>query len=246
MRNKIYPLITMLVAASLLTGCAGAAAVQAAPLPQSSEATKPPRTVSVTGSGKAVLTPDIAYINIGVHTEGASAAKAVAENNRLSLAVMNALKKMGVAEKDIQTTNFSIYPQPQYDNEGKPTGKLTYIVDNTVFVTVRDLAKIGELLDGAVQAGANNISGIQFDVADKTAALSEARKAAMQNAQAKAKELAQAAGVTLGAVQTISEYTSTPPVAVEARAMLDVASAVPISPGQLTIVVEVNVVYEIQ
>jgi hypothetical protein len=249
MRTKLFALTSILILATLLAGCSTPALVQAAPLGQATDAnTKPPRTLNVNGSGKAFLTPDIAYINVGVHTEGPSAAEAVAENNRLAQAVQAALKKMGVAEKDIQTTNFSIYPQTQYDTEGKPTGKVLYIVDNTVFVTARDLTKIGELLDTVVQAGANSINGISFDVADKTAALSAARKAAVENARLKAEELAQAAGVTIGAVQTITEYSSNPTPIYEAKLAMDAPSpsAVPIAAGQMTLTVEVNIVYEIQ
>lgn len=249
MKTRTLFLTTIFLLAALLSGCAGVAFAQTSTPTETAPATESNRTLSVSGSGLAYLTPDIAYVNIGVHGEGANAAETLAENNERSAAVVAAIKRLGVAEKDIQTRNFSIYPQPQYDPNGQPTGKITYIVENTVFVTVRDLGKIGQLLDEAVKAGANNIGGISFDVADKSAALSEARKAAVENAQAKAEELAQAAGVTLGSVQTISEYSSYPAPVMEGRggAMYAVdASSVPVSPGQMTITVEVNIVYQIQ
>ena len=123
-----------------------------------------------------------------------------------------------MADKDIQTTNFSIYPQQQYDNNGKMTG-IIYVVDNTVYVTVRDLTKLGDLLDASVTAGANNINSISFDVADKTAALSQARLAAVADARKQADELTGATGVTLGTVQTISYYDSTPPISVPMPAL---------------------------
>jgi uncharacterized protein YggE len=208
------------------------------------------RTISVGGSGIAYLTPDIAYVNIGVHTENKDAARAVSENNSLSSMVGDAIKELGVDEKDIQTTNFSIYPRQDYDPNGKPTGEITYIVDNTVFVTVRDLDLIGDLLNAAVVAGANSINGISFDVEDKTAALSAARTSAMDNARVVAEELAQSAGVTLGDVQSITTFQSNAPAPVYldgrggAEAMM--ADSVPISPGQMSITVQVNVVYQIQ
>jgi len=249
MRTKTYLIVSFLVLAALLTGCAGAAFAQSeTPAAQGDEA-KVTRTVTVTGSGKVYLTPDIAYITIGVHTEGENAAEAVASNNAQAQKVIDALKAQGIAEKDIQTTNFSIYPQQEYDTEGKPTGKIKYIVDNSVFVTVRDITNVGDVLDAAVQAGANTISGIQFDVEDKTAALSEARKAAVADAGVKAEELASAAGVSLGDVQTISEYTSggpQPMYDMRAAAPMAEAASVPIQTGQMLLTVEVNMVYEIR
>ena len=156
-------------------------------LAQGTEPSK--RTINVTGTGKVTLTPDIAYVSIGVHTEGKDAAEAVATNTSQSQKVVDALKTFKIDPKDIQTTNFSIYPQQQYDNEGKPQG-ITYVVDNTVYVTLRDIDQLGELLDAVVKAGSNSINSIQFDVADREAALSEARQLAVDNAQKQAEELA--------------------------------------------------------
>ena len=252
MRNKFFFLTSILIIASLLSGCAGTAYAQGS-TPATGANDEPKqvyRTLTVSGSGKAYLTPDIAYINIGVHTEGANAADTVADNNTQTSKIIAALKGFGIADKDLQTVNFSIYPQPQYDLEGKPTGEIKYMVDNTVYVTMRDLGKVGDLLDTAVKAGANNIYGIQFDVADKSKALSEARKAAVANARAVAEELAAAAGVSLGAVQTINVYGGSAPIPVYQAKMAEVSmaadSSVPVQPGEMVITVEVNVVYEIQ
>jgi uncharacterized protein YggE len=198
----------------------------------------------VTGSGQALLTPDIAYVTIGVHTEDKNASEAVDANNTQAQAVSTALREFGIAARDIRTTNFSIYPQQQFDDRGQVEG-ITYVVDNSVYVTVRDLTKVGDLLDTAVQAGANSISGIQFDVADKANALTDAREAAVTNAQEIAEELADAANVTLGPVQSITLYGSTPMPMFDARAAV-LESAVPISPGQLNITVEVQMVFQIQ
>jgi hypothetical protein len=242
MTKKLSILIGFLLVTSLLSACAAApivSAQQAEPEPQN------PRTLTVTGSGQALLTPDIAYVTIGVHTENKNAAEAVAANNTQAQAVTDALKGAGIAAKDIRTTNFSIYPQQQYDDKGQLQG-VTYVVDNSVYVTVRDLTKVGSLLDTAVKAGANSISGIQFDVADKTKALSDARKAAVTNATEIATELASAADVTLGPVQSINIYGNTPAPVYDTRAMAVEAAAVPVSPGQLNITVDVQVVFQIQ
>jgi uncharacterized protein YggE len=255
MFKKTFSLTSILILAALLTGCAGTAFAQSpagiaqAVTQVSDSETAAPRTLSVSGSGQAYLTPDIAYINIGVRTEGAEAATAVSENSTLSQKIADALKGLNVESKDIQTTNFSIFPQQKFDQDGKPTGEITYVVENTVYVTVRDLDNIGDLLDAAVTAGANQIYGIQFDVADKTAALSDARKAAVKNAQEIAGELASAAGVALGDIQTINMISASSPSPVyepRGNVMFAEAASVPVSPGQMILTVEVTLVYQIQ
>jgi uncharacterized protein YggE len=252
MRKQLPVLIIILMLSTLLSACAGVAAAQplAPALQTDSEDTSPPRTISVSGSGLAYLTPDIAYINIGVHTENKDAAEAVSDNNIRSNEVSDALQALGIDEKDIQTTNFSIYPQPEYDSDGIATGKITYIVDNTVFVTVRELDVLGDLLNAAVSAGANSINGIQFDVEDKTAALSIARKSAVENAQVIAEELAETSGVTLGEILSITTYSSGSPTPVyldgRGGGAAVMAESVPVSPGQMSINVQVNVVYKIR
>ena len=250
MKTKTTLMITVLVIATLLAGCAGAALAQTeTPASDTEGSNKVTRTMSVNGSGKVYLTPDMVYVTIGVHTEGDNAVKTVAENNASTQDVIDTLKGMKIDEKDIQTTNFSITPQKEYDQAGKPTGKVLYIVDNSVYVTVRDLNKIGEVLDATVKSGANSIYGIQFDVADKTKALSQARQAAVKDANAKAQELATAAGVIVGAVQTISEYTSGGPLPMYDRAAASMAveaAAVPVQAGQMLLTIEVSIVYEIK
>jgi len=237
MKTKIVFLIAILVLGAVLTACGPASiAVQTQP---------PQRTVTVTGTGKVTLTPDIAYISIGVHTENASATDAVSGNNTQAQAVIKAIKGFGVADKDIQTTNFSINPQQQTDANGKVTGIL-YVVDNTVYVTVRDLTKLGDLLDSSVTAGANSINSIQFDVADKTAALSQARLAAVADASKQANELTKATNVTLGDVQTISYYDSTAPVTVQydrAALAAPAPASVPVQAGSMQIYTTVTIVY---
>lgn len=239
---SILTLLVVLCGAWLLSACAGGQAFAQTPPTATSETQ--PRTLSVTGSGKSYLVPDIAYIYIGVHTENAEASKAVAENTSRSQKVTEALKKFNIAAKDIQTTNFSIYPQQQFDPQGKVIGVL-YVVDNTVYVALRDLTKIGDLLDAVVNAGANSISGISFDVEDKTAALAEARAAAVEDARKQAEELAKAAGVTLGEVLNISTYALTPYPIYDGRGGGGVAvqAAVPIAPGQTVLQVDVSITY---
>jgi uncharacterized protein YggE len=242
MSKKIIPAILgILILFSLSAFVTGGGAAAGEP---------PLRTITVFGTGKTYLNPDIAYINIGDHTENADAVEALASNNAQAQNISDVLQKSGVAAKDIQTTNFSIYPVQKYGPNGEITG-ITYTVDNTVYVTVRDLTKMGEILSAAVNKGANSINGIQFDVSDRSAASSDARKAAVADAHTQAEELAAAAGVTLGQVQTITVNESEPVTTVyrESTKAADVAgaaSSTPISGGQLTITVDATITYTIK
>lgn len=248
MRNKLLFISLFMVLAAMLSACAsplgGGSAVALPGMAPS------PRAISVSGSGQVLLNPDIAYIYIGVSTENESAADAVAKNNADTQRLIDALKAAGVAENDLRTSNFSIWQNTPYGVDGMP-GKPVYRVDNTIYVTARDLAKLGDLLDAAVGAGANNINSIQFDVADKTQALTDARKAAVEAAKKQAAELAEAAGVTLGGIQGIQYYDSAPIVYAEAKGMggggADAAAlAVPINPGQMQITATVTIHFEIK
>lgn len=206
-------------------------------------------TLSVTGMGTAYLAPDIAYLYLGVHTEKQTAVDAMNANNTQTVAVIKALTDFGIDPKDVRTTNFSIYPIDKYDPQtNQPTGEKTYSVDNTVYVTVRDIKKLGDLLDTMVKAGANTVNSIQFDVANKDEALKGARADAVKDATAKAKELADAAGVTLGAIQSVSFLDNQPIPFADGKGGggAVAAAAVPIQSGQLTFTVTVNMVYAIK
>lgn len=242
MRNKTLFVSALVLLALALGACSPTIMAEPAPAV---------RTLNVNGTGQIFLSPDIAYIYIGVHTEEATAAESVAANNDETQRVIEALKKAGVDAKDIRTTNFSIWPNQQYSPDGQPTGT-RYAVDNSVFVTVRKLDNLGDLLDAAVAAGANSINSIQFDVADKTEALKQAREAAVKDAKAQAQELADVAGMSLGDVQSISFYDSAPVPFTESYGKgggggaVAEAAAVPIQPGQLTLTATVSMSYQIK
>jgi len=243
MKTKSILIAAMFVLVLLVSACGPSTINQAAPVPQ--------RTLSVAGTGTAYLVPDIAYLYLGVHTEKLTAAEAVAENNTQTQGVISALTDFGIDAKDIRTTNFSIWPMDKYDPAtGAPTGQKTYAVDNTVYVTLRDLDKLGDLLDTIVQAGANTVNSIQFDVADKDAALKTARAEAVKDATAKAQELADAAGVQLGELQSVSFLDNQSYPIFDGKGggggAASEAAAVPIQPGQLTFNVTVNLSYEIK
>lgn len=239
MKTKLSIIISILILGALLSACGPTTVyTQSEPLL---------RTITVTGTGAVTLTPDLAYVYIGVQTQDASAGVAMSDNTRLAQAVIDAIKDVGVADRDIQTSNFSISPQPKYDDFYNIIG-YTYLVQNTVHITVRDLDTLGSLLDAAFEAGANTINSISFDVEDRVEAVSQARLAAVENARKQADELAAAAGVSIGEVQTISYYDSTPIVKdyMEVRVMAESAAPVPIESGSMEIRTTVTIVYEIK
>lgn len=212
------------------------------------------RTISVSGSGMVTLVPDLAYVTVGVRTEDPDAGSAVEGNNLQTQAVIDAMLALGVAEEDVRTTNFSIYTFEDYVEpfvEGTTTRNSRYVVENSVSVTVRDLSVIGDLLSAAVDAGANNIWGIQFDVADKTEALATARSLAVDDAIARATELAGYAEVEVGEVISINMQSGGFPVPYQglgggAEMMAESTIPVPVTPGLLSVSVDIGMVFEIQ
>jgi len=240
MRTK-FPAFAVLIFALILSACGPTTINQAGP-----EAV---RTLNVNGVGQVDLTPDIAYIYIGVHTEGKTASEAVDSNKSQTTAVIDALKNAKVADKDIRTTNFSIWPSQQYGPDGSVTGTV-YMVDNTVYVIVRDIDSLGSLLDDSISAGANSVNSIQFDVADKTQAIKDARAKAVDDAKTQAQEVADAAGITLGEIQGISFYDNSPYPLANGKGgsggTMAANTTVPIQPGQLTISVSINITFAIK
>lgn len=207
------------------------------------------RTVTVVGNGEATVAPDLAVASIGVLTRGADAGQAVDQNSRTAQRISDGLQELGVDAADIQTSNFSISSLETYDELGRPTGEVTYLVDNTVTVTVRDLAQLGTLLNAAVKSGANSIYGVTFTVDDDSASRTTARQAAVDDARAHAEQLAGSVGATLGKVLSVSEV----PQGVPGFLAYDVGYAgigggggPPVSPGSLQVNVQVTVTYELK
>ena len=249
MRNKLKLTVIAFVLIGLLAACApGAAAKLSANASGTGSTGTDLRTMSVNGVGRVYLVPDLAYINIGVHTEAANVAEALSGNTTQAQKVADTLKGLGVDPKDIQTTSFNVYPQQKYGPNGEMTST-TYAVDNTVYVTVRDLTKLGTILDAVVTSGANNISSITFDSTAKDQALVDARKAAITDARQQAQALADAAGVTIDVIQSINVSNNTPIPMYDAKGGAMAASSnsvVPVSAGQLVIEVDANLTYSIK
>lgn len=187
-------------------------------------------TVTVGGSGKATVTPDRFTFNVGVQSVADTVDKAVNENNAKVASVIRALKNAGARDADIQTSNFSIWPQQDYQ-EGRLPRILGYQVSNNITVRSSKVADAGKFLGVAVNAGVNTSSGINFEVSDHSKGREAGLRAAFDDARAKATLLAQAAGRTLGQALMIVEGGQTPPppyppmartMAMEAKAVSDV------------------------
>ncbi len=196
--------------------------------------------ISVSGEGTVQAMPDTAYINLGFTAENKSvdvAHKQAAEN---MAAVVERITALGVAAKDIQTVNYSIYRDQERN---------LFVVSNEVRVVIRNVQASSKLLDGAVAAGANSVHGISFTIEDRTALEKQAREKAMQNAREKATELARLGDVTLGKPITISESAPPGPIPYAEAQMRDAAGAdvaTPVKPGELTVRMSVNVTYAIE
>mgnify|MGYP001102305855 CR=1 FL=1 len=235
-----------------LVGCAGTITTGGEPQAKSLTSTLQsgseamPRTISVNGNGKASAPPDVAEIQLGVETIKTDASLAISENTERMTAVMGVLKGLNVEDKDVQTVNYSMWVEEVYDKEGQPTGEMRYHVVNEVRIRLRDLTKTGELLQKALEAGANKVSGISFSVADPVALQREARDQAIADARAKAEQLATGLGAHLGPLHQASEYGGMV-VSYEAPMMEKGVGggAVPVSGGEFSITVEIQVVFDI-
>lgn len=227
------------------------AALLAMPLAARAADAQPQPQISVTGEGEAAVAPDMAWLSLSVLRDADTAGDAMDQASKATADVIAALKQAGVEGRDLQTSNLNIepryvYPQNQDGSQQQP--KLVgYRVTNSLMVRVRDLAKLGEIIDRSVSLGVNQGGGISFDNDDPTKALEEARRDAVKDAVAKATTLADAAGVKLGRILQITESGGAqPPVPMQAKAFrAGDAAAVPIEAGENSYRVEVSVSFEI-
>jgi len=236
-----------------LASALSAIAFAAVAMPAMAQSPNPSLTVQ--GIGEVRAAPDLAVIATGVTTQAETAREALDLNSAAMEELIAVLTEAGIAERDIQTSNFSVNPlytysdQPDAEGYRQPPRIAGYEVANSVTITVRDLDLLGGVLDQAVTVGANTIGGISFSLDDSTAALEAARRQAVQDAIAKAETYADAAGVELGAITSIREgQDAAPPrpmVRAEAYAM-DAASSVPIQGGELTYSVTTTITWALE
>jgi len=222
-----------------------AATVAVAPAAPSFADPTPTRLV-VTAQGRADVRPDIATISVGVRTEGATAAAALAQNNTLLAAVLDRLRASGIAERDLQTSGLALGPLFEYNNTTgtrKPAG---YEANNGLTVRVRDLAKLGTILDLVVADGANTFNGLTFGLAEPTPAEDAALASAVREARRKADLIATAAGLSVGRIVDITEAGYSPPTPrMLARSDVVMEAAVPIAEGEVSYAASVTITYEL-
>ncbi|MFL5258882.1 MAG: SIMPL domain-containing protein [Hyphomicrobiales bacterium] len=218
----------------------------ASPATAADDERAPDRVLWLTGHGEVKAKPDMARVTLGVMSEGATAREALTANTQAMQKVMAALKSAGIAEKDIQTSNFAVSARYGDETEGRQQ-VIGYTVSNNLDTSVRELPKLGALLDDVVSQGSNQIYGIAFDIAERQPLEDEARKRAVADARRKAAVYAAAAGVKLGRVLALGETAGAPPpVPIVGRAMMKAEAApVPVAEGEQTIAIDVSVAWEI-
>jgi len=205
-------------------------------------------TLSLDAEGKVEVQPDMAEITLGVTTEAPTAAAAMQANAQRMAAVIAALKARGLAPRDIRTSGLNLNPQYRYV-ENQPPQLTGYQAANQVTVTVRDLARLGPAVDASVSAGANQVNGISFDLADRTAAEDAARLAAVKALSAKAELYARATGHRILRLVSLSEGAAAPPMQpmpmIAMTAQRFAKADTPVSPGAMTVRVQVSGLYEL-
>jgi len=206
------------------------------------------RTISVSATGSAEAEPDQARITSGVTTEASTARAALTDNNSAMTKVISELKSKGIDPKDIQTASFNVEPVMDYSKDGQPPKLRGYRINNQVVVLVRDLGKLGTVVDDLVSAGANQIQGLVFEVSKAETLKDEARKDAIANALRRAKLLAAAAGAEVGQVLQISEETTPDgPITLAApRFAKAQAASVPIERGTTTLEARVTTTWALK
>jgi uncharacterized protein YggE len=195
--------------------------------------------VTVTGESSVSVPPDSALIRLGVSTRGKTAREANDANASQMTGVLTAVKAAGIAEKDIQTSRLSL--QPQTEVTGGASRLVGFQATNQITVTIREIDKLSTLLDRAIAAGANEMSGVEFVVSDYSKLLDQARGEAIADARRKAEIYARAAGLKLGRAVSITEENASPPRPMQAMR----AAAVPIAPGEQKLQASVSVSYEL-
>jgi uncharacterized protein YggE len=205
-------------------------------------AAPPPRTLHVSGEGRVFAAPDVARVTVGVDVEHASLARATADAAARMKGVLAALQKAGVASKDVRTVRYHVEVRRKLEKLSGTSEPSGYRVTNQAQVTVRDLGKVGSILDQVVAAGANEVEGLWFAKEDTSQELARALESAVRDARGKAEVLAKAAGATLGEVVQLTEG-GRGPVPVHGVMALRTASEVPVAEGQLEIDASVEVTF---
>lgn len=208
---------------------------------------KPARTITVSATATVKAQPDEAVVNLGVRSESPDSTHAMSQNAADMQAVLDALKSAGIEQKDIQTLNLSLGQQVR--NPGKKNEQKVFVASNSVQVTIHDLSSVGGVIDAAVQAGADSVNDIRFQVSDPNAVRTDALTQAVKSARTKADALAAAADTSVVGVVTINENNFREPffrAAIPAALPFDQAVKTPVvPPASLEASVTISVVWEI-
>jgi len=229
--------------AALALSCA--VAPIAVPSLATAQATVPP-TIATSGSGEAKVTPDRAAVMVNVQTRAATAAAAASENARRTMAVLDALGKLGLPKSQLSTEGYSVYPETRYDQNGQSPRVTGYVVTNTVRAETHRPEQTGAIVDAALGAGANMINGLSFYASSIDSPRREAIADAVASARADAEAMARAAGGSLGVLIELSTQGPTVPprpmydMSAMARKAEVAAIPTPVNPGDQTINVYVS------
>lgn len=240
---RVFKAAAVFACAAFAVPEAAVAQTQTAPIAALMQGT----LLTVSAEGMSEGRPDMATVNLGVTTEGQTAQAALQENARRMTALTQALRRAGIAERDIQTSNVSVYPQQQY-REGQSPLITGYQANNTVTAKVRNIDATGRVIDAAVAAGGNTVNGVYFSYQDPDRQLDAARRNAIAEARRRAELYASALNMQLVRVVAVQEgggYSPPAPMPMAARMEAQDAST-PIAPGQIETRVSVNVTFELR
>jgi uncharacterized protein YggE len=242
--------LVLVIAVPILSGCSSPAGAQGTP--SSVQVSQQPEGIWVSGIGEVSITPDLATLNLGVMTQELTVAQAQSKASEAMAKVMKALTDAGIAQKDIQTGYFNISQQTRWDDLKKLETPIGYQVTNMVTVKIREIAKVGDIIDSVVMAGGDliRINGITFSVEEPSKYYTEAREKAMIAAKSKAGELAKLAGLTLGKPTYIVENAQYTPYVGYANYSVrvpspDMAAGTSISAGETKVTLTVDVAYSV-
>lgn len=206
------------------------------------------KTINVSGSGTITVSPNIAYVTLGVITENKDAKAAQQDNAKAMDKVVAAIKNSGIKSDDIKTVNFSINPKYDYNKDTGESSIVGYSVNNSVQVTVRDITKAGGIIDLATDSGVNATSNISFGLSDYGKYYNEALKKALEGAKLKAETMAGVFKIKLGTPVTMSENGGYNPAPIyngyAAKAADEAMASTPIQAGSMEITANVSLVYE--
>ncbi|MEM7077864.1 MAG: SIMPL domain-containing protein [Pseudomonadota bacterium] len=238
-QNRRVHLLRIAALGLLLSACAPDGGAVEAPVAAQ-------QVISVSGTGVAAARPDIALSRLGVTAQGDTAQAAMAANNTLIASVLQSLRKGGVEERDLNTLALQLQPRYERQTRAGERQVIGYTATNVVEVKIRDIDAVGRLLDRAIEAGANRVDSLRFQIADPTPLLVTAREAAWQNALAQAQQLATLAGVKLGSVTSIRSYQHSPGPVHEVSMARAASNAVPIAAGSQSQQVTIEVSWAIE